>query len=156
MNLGRCPTCHAHLDLAALVEDDAAREVMAQLAGFEPALARAVLAYLCLFRPARQDLRWTRTLALLQQLQALEPDRGRLAAALEATTEAIRGKGGALPLRDHAYLKRVLNGLQGAVALPVAQAGPARTAPGSRTVETLTHLERLKRQALDDGDGQPA
>lgn len=69
MNLGRCPVCHSHISLEAIVQDDAGRELLAMLAGLDADLARPLVAYLGLFRPPRQDLRNVRA----HLLRALPP-----------------------------------------------------------------------------------
>lgn len=153
MMLGRCPVCHAHLQLEAIVQDEAARELLGVLSALEATLSRALVGYLGLWRPAKQDLRWDRALRLAREVLAMEQDAARLAWALVETTEAIRGKGGARPIKSHGYLKRVLEGAPQATgsvtALPAAgadrRAAPVKAA--SATVDGVMRLEALKRRA---------
>ena len=56
MRLGRCPVCHAHLYLDALVQDEAGRALMGVLAAQPDDLGRALVGYLSLFRPEKSDL----------------------------------------------------------------------------------------------------
>lgn len=141
MNLGRCPACHAHLALDAVAADDAARELLGLLAPLPGDLGRALVLYLALFRPARQDLRWERALRLARDVLALEADANRLCAALEVTVEAIRAKGGALPLRNHAYLQRVAEQLPAVVdAAPRPRRAAARQAEPSKMLQGIASL----------------
>jgi len=39
MKLGRCPVCHHHVNLEAVAQDEAAREMMAVVARLTPAIA---------------------------------------------------------------------------------------------------------------------
>lgn len=113
MNLGRCPVCHAHISLEAVVQDDAGRELLALLAGMQSDLARALVRYMGLFRAPKRDMTNDRTLRLAREVLALDGaahDSTRLAWALTETVEAIRSKGGATPIKGHNYLKRVLDG----------------------------------------------
>lgn len=125
MKLGRCPACHAHISLEAVAADDAARELLMLLAAQDAAVGRALLAYLGLFRPAAQDLRWDRALRLAREVLAFEADAQRLCAGLEATADAIRAKAGGTPLRNHNYLRRVLEQLPAQPAQPAAAVLPA-------------------------------
>ncbi len=155
MMLGRCPVCHSHIALEAIVQDDCARELLGVLSGLEATLSRALVAYLGLWRPAKQDLRWDRALRLAREVLALEDDPQRLAWALSETVEAIRAKGGVLPIKSHGYLKRVLEGapLVGGQAVAAADAPRAAVPakPPSATVDGVMRLEALKRRAR----GQP-
>ncbi|TXF11906.1 hypothetical protein [Pelomicrobium methylotrophicum] len=151
--LARCPVCHSHLQLEAIVQDEAARELLGVLSALDATLSRALVGYLGLWRPAKQDLRWDRALRLAREVLALEADPARLAWALSETTEAIRAKGGSTPIKSHGYLKRVLEGTPqsagaGAV-VPSEQVAP-RAAPvkaPSATVDGVMRLEALKRRA---------
>lgn len=153
MMLGRCPVCHAHLQLEAIVQDEAARELLGVLSALEATLSRALVGYLGLWRPVKQDLRWDRALKVAREVLALEPDAARLAWALAETTEAIRAKGGATPIKSHGYLKRVLEGAPqaaGSVAVLPADDTGARATPvkaPSATVDGVMRLEALKRRA---------
>jgi hypothetical protein len=149
MNLGRCPHCHHPLDLGHLVSDDAASQVLRIVvaAGDD---ARAMVTYVGLFRPAKRDLSWDRTLALLTEVQALlsgiDPQAAR--EALSATVQGLRDKGAHLPIKSHGYLKRVLEGIAArspaeGQALVVQQAQPQ--APRSKTMKALEVLEAMKR-----------
>jgi hypothetical protein len=150
MNLGRCPHCHLPLDLAHLVSDDAASQVLRIVvaAGDD---ARPLLAYVGLWRPAKRDLSWDRTLKLLTEVQAMliGIDRQAACEALSATVQGIRDKGGKLPITSHGYLQKVVAGIErrpeaDGQAL-VVQPAPAHAAPRSKTAQALAALEAMKR-----------
>ena len=150
MNLGRCPCCHSPLDLAAIVADLEARDLLALPANHGD-VARPLVGYLALFRPAKRDLSWARALKLATEALALTEDRAVLAEALVHTVDSLRAKGGELPLTSHGYLKRVIDAQSkraqtalegGSRALAAAPAGPAGA--GSKTLKALAALEALK------------
>ncbi len=112
MKLNRCPVCHSHIDLLALVEDEAGRDLLKQVAGFEAWLSPPLLSYIALFKPAKSDLNNARSLKLLQDVLALHSNRKLLALACDVTVQKIRASrqtGNAKPLRDHNYLKSVID-----------------------------------------------
>lgn len=127
MRLNRCPTCHGHVTLDALAQDDAARELLALFAGLDAPLGRALIGYLGLFRPSKRDLSHDRALRLAREALALCSDSMRLARALGDTVESIRGKGGAV-LKNHNYLARVLESTPATCAVlapePATRKGP--------------------------------
>lgn len=141
MNLGRCPVCHSHISLEAIVQDDAGRELLALLAALDADLARPLVSYLGLFRPPKQDLRNLRALQLAREVQALAEPGPRLAMALTETVESLRAKAGP-PLKNHNYLRRVL---EGTPEQPAAGLMP-RTTPGraSKTAAAYAALENMK------------
>ena|SRR5690625_2878422 len=114
MQLTRCPNCHARIDLAACIEDDAGRELLALVAKLQSRLAASLLSYLGLFRPSKQDLRNSRALHLAQETLKLHSDNDLLIAGMNATVQQIqqqRLSGNNTPLKNHNYLKKVLAGL---------------------------------------------
>lgn len=167
MMLGRCPVCHSQISLEAVCQDEAGRELLGLLANLPGETSRALVQYLGLFRPEKRDLSNDRALRLAREAMALCPDSMRLSAAMAETVEAIRGKcgakSGAVPMKNHNYLRRVLEGMPetggalvvaggvtGAVADPLA-ARLHREAKGraasSATMNALAELEDLKRRA---------
>ena len=110
MNLTRCPVCHSHITLEAIVQDEAGRELLGLLASLEGDLSRALVTYLGLFRPEKRDLSNDRALRLAQEVIGLTEHRTKLAAALSQTVETLRSKGSA-PLKNHNYLKRVIENI---------------------------------------------
>lgn len=140
MKLGRCPICHSHIQLEALIQDDAGSELLGLLSGLGRPLARPLVQYLGLFRPAKSDLSNARALRLAQETLELA-DRDSLVAALQDTIRSIhdkRARGQVQPLKNHNYLKQVL-----ATVAPEARK-PAAEAEGKRP----TSWE--KKQGMDE------
>jgi hypothetical protein len=153
MRLGRCPVCHAHLHLDALVQDEAGRELLGLCATLPDDLGRALVGYLSLWRPARGDLDHARALKLAREVLALDHDHARLALALSETVESLRAKGEARRMTNHNYLKRVLESTPAAGSLSVAErpAVQHRAAKTSTTMDAMLRLEAIKRAARDEG-----
>lgn len=140
MNLGRCPVCHSHIQLEAVVQDESMSRLVGILTSMNGELSRPLVTYLGLFRPPKRDLANDRALKLCQEVIELTDDQARLAAALAQTVEMIRAKGGG-PLKNHNYLKRVLENIDISQALPAAT---KRQAGMSKTEEALMNIESLK------------
>ena len=164
MMLGRCPVCHSQISLEAVCQDEAGRELLGLLANLPGEASRALVQYLGLFRPEKRDLSNDRALRLAREVLALCADSLRLSAAMSETVEAIRAKSGAVPMKNHNDLRRVLEGMPetagalvvaggvtGAVADPLAarlhREAKVRTAAPSATMNALAELEDLKRRA---------
>lgn len=145
MQLTRCPICHSRINLEALVQDEAGRELMALVARLDTQTGAALVSYLGLFRSAQRDLANERALKLVRETLALTSDTARLAIALSETVEALRGKQPRQSLKNHNYLQKVLESVQ---ARPViAQNEQDAVAPKSKTGQALMALEALKRGA---------
>jgi hypothetical protein len=120
-----CPVCAAEYPIEAGYTDADGKRLAALFAEFEPALGRAVIAYLRLFKPPKNALRTARAAAIVQQLLELvrpgtvcRDERGGVRrpapppiwlAAMEQML-ADRGKL-TLPLGNHHYLRAVAFGL---------------------------------------------
>ncbi|MDD2319155.1 MAG: hypothetical protein PHO83_03795 [Geobacteraceae bacterium] len=107
MNL-HCPCCHSTFTIEALTQDEAARELLAMRTIMLPSL----LPYLTLFRSAKRALAFDRALKLAKEVMALDNEPARLEAALANAVESLRQKrdnGLVKPLKDHRYLKAVLD-----------------------------------------------
>lgn len=105
-----CPCCHAKYSLDAALEGEAAGELQLIIAQAGP-LARPLLSYLGMFRSKSRALSFDRAVRLAGEVIALGADQRVLAAALAETVEALRQKrdaGQIQPLKNHNYLKRVL------------------------------------------------
>lgn len=106
-----CPRCAERFSLESAVEDESGRALMALL-GRVGVLSRELVVYLGLFRPRTQALRWSRALALAEEVEALAAQHGEAVTreAIRETVEAMRPKMGEgwKPLGNHNYLKRVL------------------------------------------------
>lgn len=104
-----CPLCHGAFSIEALTQDEAARELLAMRAAMLPSM----LPYLTLFRSEKRALAFDRALKLAHEVMSLGAEPARLEAALAETVEAMRQKrdaGDKRPLKNHNYLKRVLEG----------------------------------------------
>lgn len=139
----RCPSCHASFSLETLAEDEALRELMALLAELPRETSRPLVLYIGLFRGKTRAPAYERQLRLAREVLALHADILLLGAALSETVEAIRAKRDSgednRPLKNHNYLKRVLESVQarGAIA-PVTAAGAV---PKSRTAQAIAVLQ---------------
>lgn len=123
MKLGRCPVCHSHLHLDALIQDEAGSELLGLLSGLGRPLARPLVQYLALFRPAKSDLSNARALKLAQETLAIA-DRDSLVAALQDTVRSLhekRQRGENHPLKNHNYLRQVLASVAPDALRPAAE-----------------------------------
>lgn len=149
MKLGRCPICHSQIQLEALVQDEAGRQLMAALVPLTPEHGTAVVSYIGLFRAHNRDLANDRALRLIREV--LELGGAEIAPALVEVVEAMRSKAQKnhavwKPLSNHNYLKRVIEGLGVSVA-PVAATATQRVQPARMTSKTaggMMALEALK------------
>lgn len=119
MKLGRCPVCHSNLHLDQLVADDAGRQLLGQFSRMNYKLGGAMVAYLALFRPTKQDLSNTKALTLVQETLALTTNLNALAEALEQTVASLqqsRINGTGKQLTNHNYLRKVLEARLGQIA----------------------------------------
>lgn len=112
MHLNRCPVCHARINLDALAQDEAGRELMGLLAKLDTDTGTALVAYLSLFRPKTRDLANDRALRLTKEVMALSDAMPALAEAMRITVEQIRAKAGDA-LSNHNYLRKVLGDCSG-------------------------------------------
>lgn len=111
MKLTRCPCCHSNIHLDALIQDDAGRELLATIATVPDFVARPLLNYLGLFRPAKSDLSNTRAVRLLNEVVDVYIADHVLASALVECVNKLREKrlqfNDSKPLANHNYLKSV-------------------------------------------------
>jgi len=146
-----CPHCNSRLTLAALTEDAAARKLFGLLAGCGTA-GSALIAYLGLFKPPKQALRWARAYRLAEETVAMsrqaEATSDQLATACMRTVSALgeRRKGSDWqPLSNHRYLARVLDAvLQEAPSQPGSlqtARSPFTTGPRSKRLAALEVLD---------------
>ncbi|MRR33175.1 hypothetical protein EG829_00545 [bacterium] len=143
-----CPLCHGAFSIEALTQDQAGRDLLVLVAKAGP-LAPALLAYLSLFRSEKRALAFDRAHRLAQEVLELSSDNMVLATALSETVEALRAKreqGQAKPLKNHNYLKRVME------STPAMGTGPLTTseglspspAPASKTARAIGRLQSRK------------
>lgn len=143
MKLGRCPTCHSHIGYEEIAQDEAASELAGILASMDSELSRPLVSYLGLFRPHRRDLANDRAVKLCKEVICLIADDHRLAAALVQTVEQIRSKGGG-PLKNHNYLKRVLESTETANLPTCTKPQTGKNARMSKTEQALFSIESVK------------
>ena len=147
MQVGRCPVCHSRIALEALVQDEAGRELLALLSKLDTLVGAALVGYLGLFRPASRDLANDRALRLGREVMELDTPV-RLSKAMSETVESMRAKDDRKPLKNHNYLKRVLESLPPDVEVvrqidDTAQATPI---PTSKTGQALAALHEFGRE----------
>lgn len=148
---GICPCCYAMVSLDALVGDDDARALIAQVAELPPVVGRAFVRYLGLFRHASRAVSWSKlrrlTAELVPQIREEKVARdGRTlpaphliwAEAMEELVERRGRPGFRLPLSTHGYLLEIVV----AKAEPLAEA-EARAVEKAR----IAQEERLRRGA---------
>lgn len=104
MQLTRCPVCHARISLDALVQDEAGREMLGILAKMDTETATSTVAYIGLFRSPSRDLANGKALMLIKEVMALTPSN----AALMLTVDNLRNSPNGLPIKNHNYLKKVI------------------------------------------------
>ena len=123
----RCPSCGSAFSLDVAINTEAGSELMNLIANMPTSLSRPLFAYLGLFRPATRKLTWDRALKLATEVLALSTPE-HLAIALSETVESLREKQqypGWKPMRNHNYLKRVLESVEMSAVVPVAINQPA-------------------------------
>ena len=136
-----CPCCHAQFSIEALTQDAAARELLGML-GTRGTIPPNLLSYLTLFRSEKRALAFDRALKLAKEALQLSTDFAQLDAAMAETVESMRAKreqGQGKPLKNHNYLKRVLESTPagGAVAAPSRERAAAGTSKRAQTLEAL-------------------
>ena len=111
MKLGRCPICHSNIHLDQLVADETGRQLLGLISKLGYRMGPALVAYLALFRPAKQDLSNAKALALVTETLELCNNHAVLSEALHDTVSSIhssRINGQVKQLANHNYLKKVL------------------------------------------------
>jgi len=139
-----CPHCNTPFPLESASEDASARELFGELAA-RPVLAGPLIAYLGLFKPKKQALRWSRALGLARQVFELGCDEAALAVALAETVESLRQRRQSAnwkPLTSHNYLASVCASRQAAPRQP----GQPGRAPASQTGSAMIALEDFKHE----------
>lgn len=74
MKLGRCPVCHTHIHLDAMVQDESGRKLLSTISKLGYRLAPLVVGYIGLFRTEKRDLPLDRALTLTEETLALCPN----------------------------------------------------------------------------------
>lgn len=129
MTLATCPHCAFQSDIEAFFADDEGKRLASVLADLPPECARAVLAYLRLFKPAKTGLRMARAVKLAGEVASLvgagsvcKDERGGVR---RPATPAMWAQGIeqmlanrdrlSLPLESHGYLRAVVYGIADSV-----------------------------------------
>jgi len=145
----RCPCCHATFALEHVTEDESLREFMAILADLPRDVSRPLVAYVGLFRGKTRAMAYERQLRVAREALALATDTSLVGAALSDTVEAIRAKRDTgedtRPLRNHNYLKRVVESLGARAAAGQAVALPESEAPRKAPKGVMAALQAMDR-----------
>jgi hypothetical protein len=141
-----CPCCHARFSIEALTQDTAARELL----GMRGAMPPSLLSYLTLFRSEKRALSFDHALKLAKEALALSGNPAQLEAAMAQTVESMRAKreqGEAKPLKNHNYLKRVLESTPAALPAPTSsdEGMSVPASARSKTASAIGALETYKR-----------
>lgn len=140
-----CPLCHGQFSIEALIQDQAGRDLLVLMAQ-NGTLGPQLLQYLTLFRSEKRALAFDRALRLAREVLGIPAAPEHLAAAMAETVEALRGRGGK-PLKNHNYLKRVLESQPPAAvqaATPAAVPAPEAAPAISKTARAIGRLEGWK------------
>ncbi len=151
----RCPVCHSGNSIEAYAADEAGRDLLLLLAGSGP-LFRPLAHYLGCFRSGGRDLAHDRALRLGREVLELGADPRALAAALVETVEALRLKreaGDVRPLKNHNYLKRVLEGMPALAPALQSSGQSALTSPATPTARARSKT-LIADQVLADWAGE--
>ncbi len=136
-----CPLCHGAFSIEAIVQDQAGRDLLCMVVKAGP-LAPTLLSYLSLFRSEKRALAYDRAFKLAQEVMELSGDQASLAAAMAETVEALRSKreqGQTKPLKNHNYLKRVLENTV-SPALATSPSMPKNDGGASKRASALATL----------------
>ncbi len=143
-----CPLCHGAFSIEALVQDQAGRDLLCLVVKAGP-LAPALLSYLSLFRSEKRALAYDRALKLAEEAMELSVNQAHLAAAMAETAEALRQKreqGQAKPLKNHNYLKRVLE----STSAPAVSSAPSLSRKEGGASKRASALASLAEWAGND------
>ena len=150
MNL-TCPCCHSRYSVDVMLQDEAARDLLALRGSLPPRIWNPLIAYLGLFRSETRALAWDKALKLAKEVQEMGLASGewdKIENALCDTVESLRQRGGK-PLKNHNYLKRVLESASSVRMMPVetTYGTPGPQPPRSKAAQAIKALE-----AWVDGD----
>lgn len=141
MKLARCPVCHSNIHLDQLVSDEAGRQLLGIISKLGYRMGPALVAYLSLFRPQKQDLSNAKALTLVTETLELTKNQAVLSEALHDTVSSIhssRNNGQIKQLTNHNYLKKVL----------AAKLATATVATTVSTIELKHDRQESKEEAI--------
>lgn len=153
MKLCRCPVCHSDLNLDQLTEDYAGRELLGLISEMKSGVARPLVSYIALFRPAKSALSNSRAVKLMREVLELYPQSPLLAHALSETVQAVakkrRDNTNPAPLANHNYLKQVYEAqapkFVGSAALHNAENSKPQQDIQSKKQQAFAYIEQMKR-----------
>ena len=167
-----CPACGRVGDAEAFLVEDEAKRLAVSFAPMDPALGRAVLSYLRLFKPHSQALRLGRAVKIVGELMVLVESgtvcRDERSDVRRAATPSMWAAGieqmlasppSGLPLANHHYLRAVVFGIaDSSEAKAEAKIEEQRRAGQHRPGETvvvkedkLTNARRFAEQMVSLG-----
>ncbi|WP_424682940.1 hypothetical protein [Frateuria sp. YIM B11624] len=159
-----CPTCGEAFPIGAGFHDTDGKRFGMLLAGMEPTLGRAVIEYLPLFNPAKQKLRLSKAVKLVEALDALVREGSvcrdeRSSVRLPVTvaqwvtgieqTLAQRARL-TLPLQNHHYLRTIVYGIADQAAAAKERQTEADKRAGRHLEPAQAGAQRSTRVALND------
>ncbi|MDH3001477.1 hypothetical protein A1D23_13110 [Chelonobacter oris] len=156
MKLARCPVCHSDIHLDQLLEDEAGRDLLRIITETKYEVARPLVSYIALFRPAKSALSNARAVKLMNEVVALYQPSLLLAHALSETVQAVQKKrrdhSNCAPLANHEYLKQVYKSVEpkfgaGSAAVSNAEASESACKRNSEAEErhnVVLYIERMK------------
>ncbi|MGR6980832.1 hypothetical protein ACUHGC_05340 [Testudinibacter sp. P27/CKL/0425] len=156
MKLARCPVCHSDIHLDQLLEDEAGRDLLRIITETKYEVARPLVSYIALFRPAKSALSNSRAVKLMNEVLAMYQPSHLLAHALSETVAAVQKKcrdhSNCTPLANHEYLKQVYKTAEpkfgaGSAAAVNAEADAAARKRNSETEarhNAILYIENMK------------
>lgn len=161
MKLARCPVCHSDIHLDQLLEDEAGRDLLRIITETKYEVARPLVSYIALFRPAKSALSNSRAVKLMNEVLTMYQPSLLLAHALSETVTAVQKKrrehSSCAPLANHEYLKQVYKTAEpkfgaGSAAASNAEADEAQRKRNSQAEErhnAILYIERMKALGQD-------
>jgi len=138
-----CPHCHTPINIEAASEDDSARQLFGVLS---KEITPAMVAYLGLFKPRKQALRWSRAYLLANTALALCDDPALLNFAMVETVESMRERrqqASWKPLTNHNYLSSVINSIASRGETTHSTAIKSPLTGSSKTAQSIEILKGL-------------
>lgn len=139
-----CPICHARYSIDAILQDESARELLA-LSAQAGRLWPALIKYLGLFRSENRALAWDKALRLSREVLELPGGAEAIEIALNETVDTLRGRINK-PLKNHNYLKRVLENTSARPVAITTETMPAQPQKISKTAEAIMRLQGRKQR----------
>lgn len=151
MKLCRCPVCHSEIHLDQLLEDDAGKELLGLVSGLKSEIARPLVNYIALFRPAKSALSNSRSVKLIREVLDMYPQTPLLAHALNETVQSVskkrREQTNMTQLTNHNYLKQVYDSqapkFAGTVALHNTESKAQQSAQ-SKKHDAFAYIEQMR------------